>query len=68
MSESVGILASSSLLGGSVAAYPSFYAQSYYEMKDEFDKIKGMSEKEKVLFSGAYGIVSSLLEKFTISS
>ena len=68
MSESVGILASSSLLGGSVAAYPSFYAQSYYEMKDEFDKIKGMSEKEKVLFSGAYGIVSSLLEKFGIDA
>jgi hypothetical protein len=68
MSESVGILTSSSLLGGGAAAYPSFYAQSYYEMKDELDKIEGMSEKEKVLLSGSYGVVSSLLEKFGIDS
>lgn len=67
MSESLGILASSAILGGTTA-YPSFYAQSYYEMKDELDSIPQMSETEKVIMSGAYGVISSALEKFGIDA
>ena len=67
MSESLGILTSSAILGGSTA-YPSFYAQSYYEMKDELDSIPQMSETEKVIMSGAYGVISSALEKFGIDA
>ena len=39
-----------------------FYALGYYEMRDELDKIEGISEAEKVLMSSFYGVGSSVLE------
>lgn len=70
LSESIGTMVSAApaaaLGAGSTALIPAFYAQSYYEMKDELDQVEGMSDLEKVLYSGAYGAVSSALEKFGI--
>jgi hypothetical protein len=66
LSESMGALASGGVLGGGPATYAAFYAQSYYEMKDELDQVKGISDTEKVLMSSVYGAVSSVLEKFGI--
>ena len=66
LSESMGALSSGGLLGGGPATYAAFFGQSYYEMKDEIDQIKGISDTDKVLLSGLYGAVSSVLEKFGI--
>lgn len=66
LAESMGALASGAALGGGPATYAAFYAQSYYEMKDELDQVKGISDTEKVLMSSVYGAVSSVLEKFGI--
>lgn len=66
LSESMGALASGSLLGGGPATYAAFYGQSYYEMKDDLDQIKDMSDTSKVLMSSIYGAASSVLEKFGI--
>jgi hypothetical protein len=82
MAESVGAMATGGLAGGvegavakfAVGSIP-FYGQSYYNMKDEFDSIpdvvdkngnshSAMSETEKVLMSGLYAIGSAILEKF----
>jgi hypothetical protein len=66
LSESMGALTAGAALGGGAATYASFYAQSYYEMKDELDEIKGMTDAEKVLMSSVYGSLSSVLEKFGV--
>ena len=82
MAESVGAMATGGLAGGvegavakfAVGSIP-FYGQSYYNMKDEFDSIpdvvdkngnshSAMSEAEKVLMSGLYATGSAILEKF----
>lgn len=44
-----------------------FYALGYYEMRDELDKIEGISEAEKVLMSSFYGVGSSVLEKYGLN-
>ena len=69
LGESLGALATGSIGGGGKALYASFFAQSYTEMKDELDMIKGPngespSEFAKILMSGIYGVASSILEKF----
>ena len=64
LSESMGALASGSAFGGGAATYAAFYAQSYYEMKDDLDQVEGMSETSKVLMSAVYGGLSSVLEKY----
>jgi hypothetical protein len=71
LGESFGVMASALPavplgIGLGTAAVPGFYAQSYYELKDEFDKIEGMGDTEKVLYAGAYGAISAALEKFGI--
>lgn len=66
LSESMGALTAGAALGGGAATYASFYAQSYYEMKDELDEVKGMTNAEKVLMSSLYGSLSSVLEKFGV--
>ena len=50
-------------VGGLVGGYTSLYSLGYYEMKDQLDQIPGMSDSEKFLMSGIYGVVSSVLEK-----
>lgn len=50
-------------VGGLVGGLTSLYSLGYYEMKDQLDQIPGMSDSEKFLMSGIYGVVSSVLEK-----
>jgi len=76
MSRSMSAMAAGwALTGGGTLApaaigeYLSLYAMSYYEMKDELDQmdIPGVSDRDKLLMSGAYGIVGSVLERFGLS-
>lgn len=68
MSRSLSAMAVGSI-GGTYGAYASLYAMSYYEMKDELDQldISGVSEGDKVLMSGAYGLIGGALENFGLS-
>jgi len=50
-----------------IPSHVPFYALGYYEMRDELDKIKGISEAEKVLMSSFYGVGSSILEKYGLN-
>jgi hypothetical protein len=61
LGESIGAMASG---GGSPVSNVAFFAQSYYEMKDELDELDGVSDEAKVIMSTLYGSVSAVLEKF----
>jgi hypothetical protein len=53
--------------GGGVAAPVSFFAQSYYDVKDEMDDnpdFNGVPELEKTLVAGTIGVAVGFLEKF----
>jgi hypothetical protein len=53
--------------GGGVATVPSFFAQSYYEMKDQMDddpNFDSVPDLEKTLLASTYGIAIGALEKF----
>lgn len=78
LAESLGVMASSAALPGigKAARYAGFFGMSYYEMKDELDnaqfknketgKIEKIPERDKVLLSAGYGILSSVLENFGV--
>jgi len=61
--ESLGAMASG---GGSATAATAIalYGMGYYELKDELDQVEGMTEQQKMIMAGAYGLVSSALERF----
>jgi hypothetical protein len=61
LGESIGAMASG---GGTPVSNVAFFAQSYYEMKDELDELDGVSDEAKVIMSTLYGSVSAVLEKF----
>jgi hypothetical protein len=53
--------------GGGVATLPSFYAQTYYDVKDEMDDnpdFNGVPELEKTLVASTIGLTVGWLEKF----
>jgi hypothetical protein len=61
LGESIGAMAAG---GGTPISNVAFFAQSYYEMKDELDELDGVSDEAKVIMSTLYGSVSAVLEKF----
>jgi hypothetical protein len=54
--------------GGPALGGLALYGMGYYELKDELDQVEGMTEQEKMIMAGAYGIVSAALERFGIES
>jgi len=77
LAESLGTLAFGAGLGTAAGAgakaantiqTAAFFAPSYLEMRDELDTLTqngaNISEFNKVMMSGAYGLLSSVLEKF----
>ena len=68
VAESLGA-ASTAAVGGGAMAATSFFAQSYYGMKDEInsnEKFKDVPEEEKQLLAVTYGLTIGWLEKFGI--
>ena len=68
VAESLGA-ASTAAVGGGAMAATSFFAQSYYGMKDEInsnEKFKDIPEEEKQLLAVTYGLTIGWLEKFGI--
>ena len=54
--------------GGSAAGSLALYGMGYYEMKDELDQVEGMTEQQKMIMAGAYGLVSAALERFGLEA
>lgn len=57
-----------SVAGGATAGNLALYGMGYYEMKDELDQIEGMTEQQKMIMAGAYGMVSAALNKFGLEA
>jgi hypothetical protein len=63
LAESLGAMASGG--GGTTAATGlALYGMGYYELKEELDQVERMTEQQKMIMAGAYGLVSSALERF----
>jgi len=49
--------------GGSTVGNIALYGMGYYELKDELDQVEGMTEQQKMIMAGAYGMVSAALNR-----